>query len=80
MSVKCTYESCFKRFSSEEAMIKHKIKAPEHDYCAKCKVDCQDDLDYLIHQIQSPKHSQFHQHIPRLTNPEQFVVQSVALR
>ena len=57
VGIKCTYEGCFKRFKDNEAMIKHKIKEPAHDYCKRCDQDCNDDLDFLIHQISSPNHS-----------------------
>jgi len=57
--VKCTYEDCPKRFASVDSMIKHKVKDPDHDYCKRCDVDCEDDMAYLIHQIQSPKHSEW---------------------
>lgn len=54
--VKCTYEDCFKRFKTEEAMKKHKTKDPDHFYCKRCDHDCEDDMDYLYHQIVSYKH------------------------
>ena len=54
--IKCTYEDCFKRFTSDQAMRKHKIKDTDHFYCKRCDVDCEDDMSYLIHQIVSAKH------------------------
>ena len=57
MKTKCTYPECFKHFETEDAMIKHKKKDPDHAYCKKCKLDCADDMFLLIHQIESPKHS-----------------------
>ena len=57
MKVKCTYPSCYKHFDSEAAMIKHKKKDSEHAYCGKCDVDCDDDMQLMIHQIESSKHS-----------------------
>ncbi|KAK5947541.1 hypothetical protein PMZ80_001694 [Knufia obscura] len=44
--IKCTFENCYQRFSSVEAMRKHKDKAKDdvHDfYCKKCDEDCTDD-------------------------------------
>lgn len=57
MKVKCSYESCFKHFSSTEAMIAHKKKDPDHSYCDRCDVDCEDDMHFFIHQLGSPAHS-----------------------
>lgn len=60
--IKCTFDDCYQRFSSVEAMKKHKAKMAIkvdgiHDfYCKKCDQDSSDDLDYLIHQIESQKH------------------------
>lgn len=57
--IECTYENCYRRFDSVESMKKHKAKDPAHCdfYCNKCDEDCNDDTEYLIHQIISPKHS-----------------------
>lgn len=38
-------------------MMMHKKKEPNHEYCHKCDVDCEDDSDLLIHMIESGKHS-----------------------
>jgi hypothetical protein len=57
MKVKCTYENCFKHFSSTDAMIAHKKKDPNHSYCERCDVDCEDDMLYFIHQLGSSAHS-----------------------
>lgn len=57
MKIKCSYESCYQHFDSHDAMIKHKKKDPEHAYCRKCDIDCSDDMQLMIHQIESPKHS-----------------------
>ena len=38
-------------------MIKHKKKDPMHAYCSKCNVDCENDMNFMIHQIESSKHS-----------------------
>ncbi|EXJ84839.1 hypothetical protein A1O3_05513 [Capronia epimyces CBS 606.96] len=56
MKIKCTYENCFKHFSSKEAMISHKRKDPNHSYCALCDVDCDDDMLLFIHQLGSSAH------------------------
>lgn len=55
--VKCTYQGCFRYFSSEGDMKIHKKKEPSHEYCHKCDVDCEDDSELLIHMIESGKHS-----------------------
>ncbi|KEF52900.1 uncharacterized protein A1O9_10806 [Exophiala aquamarina CBS 119918] len=57
MKVKCTYKDCFKHFSSRDAMISHKKKDPDHSYCDRCDVDCEDDMLYFIHQLGSPAHN-----------------------
>jgi hypothetical protein len=38
-------------------MKAHKRREPSHEYCHKCNVDCEDDLDLLIHMIESGRHS-----------------------
>lgn len=58
MKIKCTYPDCFKHFVSKEAMITHKKKDTDHSYCARCDVDCEDDMLYFIHQLGSPAHSE----------------------
>ncbi|KIW60663.1 hypothetical protein PV05_00864 [Exophiala xenobiotica] len=57
MKVKCTYEDCFKHFSTQRAMITHKEKDPDHSYCKLCDVDCEDDMHLFIHQLGTPAHS-----------------------
>lgn len=59
LRLKCTYQDCFRYFSSEKDMKTHKRKEPSHEYCHKCDVDCEDDSDLLIHMIESGKHSKF---------------------
>lgn len=55
--VRCTYESCYRHFENEVQMRKHKAKDKSHDfYCKKCDEDCEDDTEYLIHQLTSPRH------------------------
>lgn len=62
--IECTFQDCYQRFASVDAMRKHKAKMSEkgddiHDfYCKKCDEDCSDDVERLIHQISSPKHSE----------------------
>ncbi|KAK5085222.1 hypothetical protein LTR05_004502 [Lithohypha guttulata] len=62
-NIRCTFEGCYQRFASVEAMKKHKAKMQEkgddiHDfYCKKCDEDCADDIEFFIHQIQSPRHA-----------------------
>lgn len=57
MKIKCSYAMCYKHFDSEAAMVKHKKEDPEHAYCSKCDVDCDDDMGYMIHQMESKRHS-----------------------
>lgn len=57
--IKCSYDDCHKHFKSYESMIEHKIKEPTHEYCKRCDVDCEDDIAYLIHQMNNPKHSEY---------------------
>lgn len=38
-------------------MITHKKKDPTHSYCARCDVDCADDMLLFIHQLGSSAHS-----------------------
>ncbi|KAJ9613211.1 hypothetical protein H2200_003153 [Cladophialophora chaetospira] len=56
VKIKCTYEDCFKHFNDEQAMIRHKIKEPNHAYCKICNVDCKDDMLFFIHQLGSSNH------------------------
>ena len=58
MAINCTYDDCPKTFKTGDAMVKHKVKDPVHSYCKKCDVDCKDDLEYLIHQIESSNHGE----------------------
>ena len=37
----------------------HKDSEPEHEYCYKCDVDCEDDSALLVHMIESCRHSEF---------------------
>ena len=57
--IKCSYEDCYRTFKSQELMIQHKIKEPAHEYCKRCDVDCEDDMEYLIHQMNNSKHSEY---------------------
>ncbi|OAP65758.1 hypothetical protein AYL99_01730 [Fonsecaea erecta] len=56
MKIKCTYEECPKRFDTHQAMIRHKERDPNHSYCKRCDIDCQDDMFLFIHQLGSPAH------------------------
>ncbi|RMD43558.1 hypothetical protein DV735_g1573, partial [Chaetothyriales sp. CBS 134920] len=55
--VKCTYEGCNFYFATEKEMIRHKKNDPDHFYCQKCDEDCENDTEYMIHQILSPRHT-----------------------
>lgn len=60
--IRCTFEGCYQVFDTVEAMKKHKKKTNDdiHDfYCDRCDEDYEDDIAYLIHQIQNRKHSRF---------------------
>lgn len=57
MTIKCTYEKCFRHFNSKQSMIEHKTKDPAHSYCKRCDVDCEDDMHLFIHQLGSSDHS-----------------------
>ena len=47
LKFKCTYDECTKRFETEKEMKRHKANEPEHAYCKKCNVDC-DDWEHLV--------------------------------
>lgn len=38
----CTYGECIKRFATLKEMKYHKINDPDHYYCKKCDLDCED--------------------------------------
>lgn len=57
--ISCTYEGCYQVFDTVESMKKHKHRADDNIhafYCKQCDEDCEDDVDELIHKIQSRKH------------------------
>lgn len=43
----CTYPKCIRRFATLKEMKYHKVDDPDHYYCKKCDVDCE-DWDALI--------------------------------
>lgn len=49
--IKCTYANCQKRFDTIKEMKRHKTNAPEHDYCKKCDVDCEDWDALVQHKV-----------------------------
>nr|POF14090.1 hypothetical protein CFP56_03114 [Quercus suber] len=49
--VKCTYPQCHQHFATEKDMKKHKQDNPEHSYCRKCNMDCEDWEALLQHKI-----------------------------
>ncbi|KAI5367913.1 Putative Zinc finger C2H2-type [Septoria linicola] len=49
--VPCTYSSCQHRFPSVKAMQAHKVDDPEHFYCKKCDVDCDDWESLTKHKV-----------------------------
>lgn len=50
-SIKCTYPDCNKRFDTVKEMKYHKLADPEHFYCKKCDVDCEDDDHLKLHKV-----------------------------
>ncbi|KAE8372021.1 hypothetical protein BDV26DRAFT_298266 [Aspergillus bertholletiae] len=54
--VQCTYPNCKLYFNSEREMKQHKTFNPEHEYCALCDEDFEDEERFLIHKIKSVKH------------------------
>nr|POE85066.1 hypothetical protein CFP56_68635 [Quercus suber] len=51
LPVKCTYPECLHHFATQKEMKRHKTKDPEHDYCKKCNVDCDDWESFVQHKI-----------------------------
>ncbi|GIZ46525.1 hypothetical protein CKM354_000965100 [Cercospora kikuchii] len=49
--IACTYADCQHRFNSRQEMKNHKIETPEHYYCKKCDVDCDDWDELLQHKV-----------------------------
>ncbi|KAE9965352.1 hypothetical protein BLS_007688 [Venturia inaequalis] len=47
--LKCTFAECYRYFSSEKEMRKHKRHSSEHDYCAVCDEDFLDWDDFSAH-------------------------------
>ena len=43
-------------FKTEIDFKSHMTDEPEHDYCEKCDVVCEDYEDYLSHKVKSDKH------------------------
>lgn len=55
-TVLCTFPDCPCRFNTIGEMKKHKSCAPEHEYCARCDEDFENEERHLIHKIKSNKH------------------------
>ena len=49
--IRCTYSTCMKHFDTEKEMKRHKDHDPEHFYCKKCDVDCEDDIELKLHKV-----------------------------
>ncbi|KAF2216344.1 hypothetical protein CERZMDRAFT_81472 [Cercospora zeae-maydis SCOH1-5] len=49
--IACTYAKCQHRFAGRKQMVEHKIESPEHYYCKKCDVDCDDWEEHLKHKV-----------------------------
>ncbi|KAF2015050.1 hypothetical protein BU24DRAFT_482563 [Aaosphaeria arxii CBS 175.79] len=52
--IPCTYEDCDLFFRTEKEMKRHKKNAPEHDYCAVCNEDFEDDNALSMHKVVRP--------------------------
>ncbi|KAI9716360.1 MAG: hypothetical protein M1812_005427 [Candelaria pacifica] len=52
----CTFPDCKASFDVLEVLILHKIKTPEHEYCAECNLDFEDDAAFLLHKIKEIEH------------------------
>lgn len=44
----CTYPNCIRRFATLKEMKYHKVDDPDHYYCKKCDVDCEDWEDLTL--------------------------------
>lgn len=53
LNVQCTYPRCSKWFETENDMKYHKKSDPEHFYCKKCNVDCEDWDDLTQHKVKA---------------------------
>lgn len=49
--IRCTKPDCEMLFATEKQMRKHKRDDPEHFYCYKCDVDCDDWEDLTRHKV-----------------------------
>lgn len=47
----CTYAGCQKRFDTIKEMKRHKVNEPEHNFCKKCDVDCDDWEALTQHKV-----------------------------
>lgn len=51
-TIKCTKEDCEQLFATEKEMRRHKKYDPDHFYCHRCKVDCEDWEDLTRHKVE----------------------------
>lgn len=51
LPIECTYDWCQHRFASVKEMKRHKRYDPEHFYCRRCDVDCEDWDDLTRHKV-----------------------------
>jgi hypothetical protein len=49
--IACTYSFCKQLFETIDGMRGHKAYAPDHFYCKKCDVDCEDWEDLTRHKV-----------------------------
>ncbi|KAI9738555.1 MAG: hypothetical protein M1835_003223, partial [Candelina submexicana] len=52
----CTFPDCKASFDTLALLKHHKIKTPEHEYCAECNLDFEDDAAFLLHKIKEIQH------------------------
>ena len=50
-SIPCTKPGCLQRFATSKEMKAHKKHDPEHFYCRRCDVDCEDWNDFTKHKV-----------------------------
>jgi len=49
--IKCTKPNCHQRFHTVKNMKRHKVDDPNHFYCKKCNVDCEDWVALTQHKV-----------------------------
>ncbi|KAK2785194.1 hypothetical protein FQN51_003937 [Onygenales sp. PD_10] len=54
--IPCTIQGCKETFASEKLMKRHKLDTIDHEYCRRCDMDFDDEVEFLYHKIKSSKH------------------------